>query len=198
MEFPYPVLQPFFHPEAFDCRGQNLQVFDFVRVVKIPDWYLSDQGGEGRSLGESHSAHTNCFGMIKYSLWQHSDGMKRWFGVNKVFVVSVISCEADRITAIDFALTGECVERISPNFVLSTLFINYDWTEFPSHDQQNPYGNDKEIGAIRPGTGRARCWPIAGGSPTYELIKMLLETPTEALIAAHEAALEKIAVAKRI
>jgi hypothetical protein len=197
MDFPYPVLQPVYHPEAFDCQGQSVQVYDFVRVVKLPDWYLENRDDEGRCLREIFSAHTNCLGMIRYSLWQHSDGVRRWFGVNKLFVTSVVSSRDDRIVALDVVLNGECVERIAPNFVLSTLFANYGQTEFPSPNVHNPH-DGLEIGAIVPGTGRVVCWPIGRDSPTYEIIGTILETPIESLVSAHEAVLDSLCAAYRI
>jgi hypothetical protein len=187
-----PILQPPFHPEAFDCRSQNLQAFDFVRVVKIPDWYLNEPGDEGQGLRDIFLSYKDRYGMIKYSIRADADGILRWFGENRLFTVDVIKFAKDEVVTFSFTMSGECVERIPYNFVLSTLFTNYDWPDHQWVKLIRYYQNDEFMGDLRSGFEQSLQWPKAGVSPYFGLTREILEMPNEALVAAHEAALDKL------
>jgi hypothetical protein len=191
-------LQPSFQEGAFDRLGQNLQAFDLVRVVKIPHWYLSEPDDEGQGLKEIFLSYQDRYGMIKYSNFANADGVLSWFGDNKLFTADVIKLAKGELVVYEFTLSGDCVERIPHNLVLSSLFANYDWPNLKWVALLRYYQNEKFMGDLRVGFEQSLQWPLAGVSPYFGLMKEILEMPYEALVAAHEAALVKLPALRQL
>jgi hypothetical protein len=118
----------------FDRNGQRLRVYDLVRVVDIPPWYLNEPNAP--DLRRIFMTYKDCYGLITYNNWIDTDGVKRWFGTNNMFMVDVIKDVDNIINKYQFGLSGHYVERIPFNPSIMSLFVSYEYGAFSNFNEE--------------------------------------------------------------
>lgn len=137
-----PTLQSPYQANALDHLGNQIYVYDLIKVIKIPDFYLNEPVEKNSNLIEILNSYVGCYGLVKYNKMLNTDNVIRWLDKNNMFLVDVIKCADDCINVFDFCLPFDCVEKVEFNFLLYSVFSDF---QFPitrkSYDEINDIKN---------------------------------------------------------
>ena len=169
-----------------DCQGSTLGAYDIVRLLRLPDWEWS--AADSEETKAAFQDHKPCYGFITYALRPDHDGWRRWHGPDSHIFIEVVKITGLVATAYGFVVPSSYVERLPYNSIIMNIFANYDWQIGWDTDYK-----PEDIQKWTPHPPEALEAAVTSETKAFEVIKTILHTPYEKLLAAHDEAAKIIA-----
>jgi len=164
-----------------DCHGAPLSAFDIVRLLRLPDWGRLNADSDVTKA--AFQDHKSCYGLVTYSRRPDRDGWRRWHGPDNHVFIEVVKITGLVVTAYGFVVPSSYVERLPYNAIIMNIFADFDW-----HSGWDTIFKAEDIQKWTPRLPEVIEEAVTSGTKAFEVIKAILETPYETLLAAHDEA----------
>lgn len=169
-----------------DCHGTVLCAYDIVQLLRLPDWEWSDI--DSKETKAAFQDHKPCYGLVTYARRPDRDGWRRWHGPDGHIFIEVVKITGLVATAYGSVVPSSYVERLPYNGIIMNIFANYDW-----QIGWDTIYKPEDIQEWTPRSPEAIEEAVTSGTKAFEVIKAILYTPYETLLAAHNEAAKIIA-----